>query len=451
MSEAYSPTAGMQNGFDMALLNTLSAQEQSIVERRQKLLGPSYKLMYQHPVQFVRAEGVHMYDPQGNEYLDCYNNVPSVGHCHPKVVEAVSKQIATLNTHTRYMDEKLLDYSEQLIKTFETDLGSVMYTCTGSEAVDLAMRIAKFNTGGTGIIVTEYAYHGITSAVAAISTTMGKYVPVDLHVRTVRAPDAYRAGPDVDVGARLAADIEAAIEDMERHGIKFAGFIADSLFSTDGLLPDPVGFLKPAIDAVHKHGGLYIADEVQPGFGRTGSQMWGFQRHGIRPDLVVMGKPMGNGLPIAGVVAKPQLLEEFGRKIRYFNTFAGNPVCISAAQAVLDVIRDENLMHNSKVVGDYLLSGFKEIAKSYPQIGDVRGAGLYLAVEFVKDEESKLADKDITLKAVNGLRDRRVLISTTSPGENSLKIRPLLPFQMKHADTLLDRFEDTMKDVASKA
>lgn len=189
MSEAFSPTAGMQNGFDMALLDTLSPQERSIVERRQKLLGPSYKLMYQHPVQFVRAEGVHMYDPEGNEYLDCYNNVPSIGHCHPRVVEAVSKQIATLNTHTRYMDEKLLDYSEQLIETFQTDLGSVMYTCTGSEAVDLAMRIAKFNTGGTGIIVTEYAYHGITSAVAAISTTMGKYVPVDLHVRTVRAPD----------------------------------------------------------------------------------------------------------------------------------------------------------------------------------------------------------------------------------------------------------------------
>ncbi|OSR68728.1 Diaminobutyrate--2-oxoglutarate aminotransferase [Pseudomonas syringae pv. actinidiae] len=451
MSEAFSPTAGMQNGFDMALLNTLSPQERSIVERRQKLLGPSYKLMYQHPVQFVRAAGVHMYDPEGKEYLDCYNNVPSVGHCHPRVVEAVSKQIATLNTHTRYMDEKLLDYSEQLIETFQTDLGSVMYTCTGSEAVDLAMRIAKFNTGGTGIIVTEYAYHGITSAVAAISTTMGKYVPVDLHVRTVRAPDAYRAGPGVDVGARLAADIEAAVEDMERHGIKFAAFIADSLFSTDGLLPDPSGFLKPAIEAVHKRGGLYIADEVQPGFGRTGSHMWGFQRHGIRPDLVVMGKPMGNGLPIAGVVAKPHLLEEFGRKIRYFNTFAGNPVCISAAQAVLDVIRDEELMHNSKTVGDYLLSGFKDIAKSYPQIGDVRGAGLYLAVEFVKDQETKEADKDLTLLAVNGLRDRRVLISTTSPGENSLKIRPLLPFQMKHADILLDRFEDTMKEVVAKS
>lgn len=447
MSHSFSPTAGMQNGFDITRLNELNPREREIVSRRESLLGPSYKLMYEHPVEFVRGEGVFLYDDQNNAYLDCYNNVPSVGHCNPAVVEAVSNQIATLNTHTRYMSENILNYSEQLLNTFEPELGHVMYTCTGSEAVDLSLRIAKFYTGGTGIIVTDYAYHGITTTVAAISTTMGKYVPVDQHVRTVRAPDAYRAGDDVDVEQRLADDIEAAIADMERHGIKFAGFIADSIFSTDGLLTTPLGFLKKAIDVVHKHGGVYIADEVQPGFARTGSSMWGYQRHGIIPDLVVMGKPMGNGLPIAAVVAKPELLDDFGRKVRYFNTFAGNPVCIAAAQAVLNEIQNKDLMENSRILGDYLLNGFRMIAENYSQIGDVRGAGLYHAIEFVKDTDTKVPDGVLTRKVVSELRERRILISTTGKGENSLKIRPLLTFSQDNADLLLNQFEDTLKSV----
>ncbi|AXS16858.1 aspartate aminotransferase family protein [Klebsiella pneumoniae] len=447
MSQSFSPTAGMQNGFDIARLNELNTREREIVSRRESLLGPSYKLMYEHPVEFVRGEGVFLYDAEDNAYLDCYNNVPSVGHCNPAVVDAVSRQIATLNTHTRYMSENILNYSEQLLSTFEPELGHVMYTCTGSEAVDLSLRIAKFYTGGTGIIVTDYAYHGITTTVAAISTTMGKYVPVDQHVRTVRAPDAYRAGEGVDVAQRLADDIEAAIADMERHGIKFAGFIADSIFSTDGLLTTPAGFLKKAIDVVHKYGGVYIADEVQPGFGRTGSHMWGYQRHGINPDLVVMGKPMGNGLPIAAVVAKPQLLADFGLKIRYFNTFAGNPVCIAAAQAVLNEIQNKNLLENSRLLGDYLLNGFRVIAENYPQIGDARGAGLYHAIEFVKDPDTKEPDTELTRKVVSELRERRILISTTGKGENSLKIRPLLTFSQDNADLLLNQFEDTLKAV----
>lgn len=447
MSSSFSATAGMQNGFDIARLDELNARERGIVSRRESLLGPSYKLMYEHPVEFVRGEGVFLYDAEDNAYLDCYNNVPSVGHCNPAVVKAVSSQIATLNTHTRYMSENILNYSEQLLGTFEPELGHVMYTCTGSEAVDLALRIAKFYTGGSGIIVTDYAYHGITTTVAAISTTMGQHVPIDQHVRTVRAPDSYRAGDGVDVGQRLADDIEAAIADMQRHGITFAGFIADSIFSTDGLLTTPTGFLQKAIEVVHRHGGVYIADEVQPGFGRTGSHMWGYQRHAIQPDLVVMGKPMGNGLPIAAVVAKPALLADFGRKIRYFNTFAGNPVCIAAAQAVLNEIQNKNLLENSRHLGDFLLNGFRTIAEKYPQIGDVRGAGLYHAIEFVKDPDGKQPDGELTRKVVSELRERRILISTTGKGENSLKIRPLLTFTQQNAELLLNQFEDTLKSV----
>ncbi|MFE8147147.1 aspartate aminotransferase family protein [Brenneria goodwinii] len=447
MPQSFSATAGMQNGFDISRLDELSQREKNIVTRRQKLLGPSYKLMYEHPVEFVRGEGVFLYDAEGNAYLDCYNNVPSVGHCNPAVVAAVSKQLAILNTHTRYMSEDILDYSEQLLNTFDSELGHVMYTCTGSEAVDLALRIAKFYTGGTGIIVTDYAYHGITTTVAAISTTMGEHVPVDQHVRTVRAPEAWRAGDGIDIAQRLADDIEAAIKDMQRHGIKFAGFIADSIFSTDGLLTEPAGFLKQALGVVHQYGGVYIADEVQPGFARTGSHMWGYQRHGIVPDLVVMGKPMGNGLPIAGVVANPELLDDFGRKVRYFNTFAGNPVCIAAAQAVLNEIQTKHLQENSRILGDYLLNGLRAIAENYPQIGDVRGAGLYHSVEFVKDAKSKEPDAEVTRKVVSELRERRVLISTTGKGENCLKIRPLLIFKQEHADKLLNTFEDTLKSI----
>lgn len=438
---------GMHNGFDPKSVENLSTRERDIVEKRQKLLGPSYQLMYERPVEIVRGKDVYMYDNDGNPYLDCYNNVVSVGHCNPRVIEAVTKQMSTLNTHTRYMGENILNYSAQLLSTFEKELGRVMYTCSASEAVDLALRVAKFNSGGTGIIVTDYAYHGTTDRVAAISSTGGKYVPLDVAVRTVRAPDSYRCD---DVEQRLADDIEAAIADMERHGIKFAGFIADMVFSTDGLLTEPCGFLKKAREVVHKHGGIFIADEVQPGFGRTGTHMWGYQRHGIVPDLVVMGKPMGNGIPIAAMVARPELLEEFGDKIRYFNTFAGNPVSIAAAQAVLDEIQG-GLLENCREVGEYLLNGFREISAEYPEcIGDVRGAGMYFAVEYVKDPISKTPDSELAAKVVSELRDRRILISTSGPEGNSLKIRPLICFKKEHADQLLNGFAETMEKLCGK-
>lgn len=438
-------SGAMQNGFDPAKIETLPINEQKMIERRQALLGSSYKLMYAHPVELVKGEGVYLYDRDGQDYLDCYNNVVSVGHCNAHVVEAITRQVATLNTHTRYMSETILDYSEQLLETFEAPLNRVMYTCSGSEANDLALRIAKFYTGGQGIIVTDYAYHGITTEIAAISPSLGQYVPLALDARTVKAPNLYRANAGTDIGQQFALEVEAAILDMQRHGIKFAGFLADSLFSTDGLLTGPVGFLKPVIDIVHQYGGLYIADEVQSGFARTGSHMWGYQRHGIAPDLVVMGKPMGNGMPIAAVVTHDQLLADFGKKVRYFNTFGGNPVCIAAAQAVLETIQQQHLMTNSLTIGHYITDGFKTIAKRYPQIGDVRGAGLYHAVELVKDPYTKAPDAALTAKIVNGLRERHVLLSTTGPYENCLKIRPLLIFEKQHADRLLTQFEATLQ------
>jgi 4-aminobutyrate aminotransferase-like enzyme len=413
----------MVNSFDMSTVDELDPELASIIRRRARLLGPAYKLFYQNPVRFVRAEGVYMYDAEGNAYLDAYNNVPAVGHCHPKVVEAIASQASKLNTHTRYATDTILDYAERLLATFPDELGNVMFTCTGSEAVDLALRIARFATGGEGVVITDNAYHGVTAAAAEISPSLGDSVPLGRNVWTVPPP--------VDTADHVAA----AIKDMTRHGVKFAAFIADSLFSSDGILPDPAGFLRPVRDLVREHGGLYIADEVQPGFGRTGEAMWGFQRHGIAPDLAVMGKPMGNGMPIAAVAARPDLLEDFGGKIRYFNTFGGNSVCVAAAAAVLDVIETEGLMENARATGRYLLQTLGDIAATSPRISAVRGVGLYAAIDFT-DPSTGEPDGAAAVAVVNALRERHVLISATGPHGSTLKIRPPLPFAAEHVDRL---------------
>ena len=436
---------GMINGFDASKLAALPERERLMVERRQALLGPSYRLFYDNPLHVVRAEGVWLYGADGEAHLDVYNNVPSVGHCHPRVVEAITRQAAILNTHTRYLDDNILDYSERLLATFPDEISRVMYTCTGSEAVDLALRIARHYTGGIGIIITENAYHGVTAAAVEISPSLGTGVPLGPHVITVPAPDAYRA-QGRDVADALAEDVSKAIAFMRRHGIRPAAFIADSIFSTDGILPDPAGFLQKTLTIVHEAGALYIADEVQPGFGRTGSHMWGFTRHGIVPDIAVMGKPMGNGIPIAAAVMKAEIQERFGRNVRYFNTFGANHVSIAAASAVLDVIRDEKLMENAAATGEHMLTGMRALQRKFACIGDTRGAGLFLGLEFVKDRESRAPDGALALAVVNELRARRVLISAAGIHGNVLKIRPPLPFSRKHADIFLETLEGVLSD-----
>ncbi|HEV7320545.1 MAG TPA: aminotransferase class III-fold pyridoxal phosphate-dependent enzyme [Ensifer sp.] len=436
----------MINGFDATRLESLPARERKMIERRQTLLGPSYRLFYDKPVHIVRAEGVWLYGPDGEAYLDAYNNVPSVGHCHPHVVDAIARQAAQLNTHTRYLGEQILDYSERLLATFPVELNRVMYTCTGSEAVDLALRLARYYTGGTGVIITENAYHGVTTAAAEISPSLGPNMPLGQHVVTVPAPDTYRANGQ-DVGSALAEDVSKAITLMRRRGITPAAFIADGIFSTDGIFPDPPGFLQPVLEVLHAAGALYIADEVQPGFGRMGSHMWGFMRHGIIPDLVVMGKPMGNGMPIAAAVMKSEIQERFGQDIRYFNTFGANNVSIAAASAVLDAIEGEELMHNAQDCGSYLLAGMRRLQDEFASIGDVRGGGLFLGMEFVKDRATREPDGQLSLKVVNGLRERRVLISAAGKHGNILKIRPPLPFSRENADVFLSALRDVLSDI----
>lgn len=446
MSQNEKLKATMINGFNAEKLSSLPTRERDLIERRQALLGPSYRLFYENPLHVVRGDGVWLYDADGKAYLDAYNNVPSVGHCHPKVVEAISRQAAVLNTHTRYLGDQILSYSERLLATFPSHLNRVMYTCTGSEAVDLALRIASYYTGGTGIIITENAYHGVTAVAAGISPSLGPNMPLGQHVMTVPAPDNYRDETG-DVGAAFAAEVQKAIDFMLRRGIKPAAFIVDGIFSTDGIFSDPAGFLKPAVDIVQKAGVLYIADEVQPGFGRTGEHMWGFMRHGVSPDIVVMGKPMGNGIPIAAAVMRSEVQERFGQDIRYFNTFGANHVSIAAANAVLDVMEDEGLQQNALNTGNYMLAGMRSLQDKFDCIGDVRGAGLFLGLEFVTDQKSKVQDGALGLKVVNKLRENGVLISAAGIQGNVLKIRPPLPFNTDHADSFLSKLEAILNEL----
>ena len=431
MLNAYVPGAGH-----------LSPQDEALAIRRAKALGPAYRLFYETPVHLVRGAGVHLYDPEGRAYLDCYNNVASVGHCHPRVVEAMARQAATLATHTRYLHDGILAYAERLLALFPPELSHVMFTCTGSEANDLALRIARAATGGTGVIVTDNAYHGVTLATAEMSMSIGPAVAPGPTVFPIPAPSAanYPGG----IAAGLAQAVTDACDRMEAQGIRPALLIVDTIFSSDGVYPDPAGFLAPAVAAIRARGGLFLADEVQPGFGRTGSQFWGFQRHGVIPDMVSMGKPMGNGYPLAGLALKPETIAEFGAKARYFNTFGGNAVAAAVGLAVLDVIRDEGLQQNAATVGQAFAQGLRSLAQRHDSLGETRSAGLFIGQTILTDGQP---DPARTARLVNALREERILISSTGPRGDSLKIRPPLPFGPGHVDqvlTTLDRLLPTL-------
>ena len=415
---------------------------QDMIARRSRLLGPAYRLFYDEPARFVRGEGVWLYDAAGDRYLDAYNNVASVGHCHPRVVQAIARQAAVLNTHTRYLHETVLDFAEKLLATFPSEIGHVMFTCTGSEANDLALRVARTCTGGIGFIVTANAYHGVTSALAELSPSLGLPLPEGRHVRLVPAPSSA-----ADAGDIFARHVRAALDDMKKCGIRPAALLVDTIFSSDGVVADPPGFLRPAVEAVRAEGALFIADEVQPGFGRCGEQMWGFARHGLVPDLVTMGKPMGNGHPVAGMAARPELLAEFGRRSRYFNTFGGNPVSAAAGIAVLDVIESEGLMQNAQRTGGYLTRLLMEVQARHALIAEVRGAGLFVGVELRLGGPTGAPATAEAARIVNLLRERRVLISSAGPHGNVLKIRPPLVFGTNHAEMLAETLDQAMSDV----
>ncbi|MCP5037189.1 MAG: aspartate aminotransferase family protein [Rhodobacteraceae bacterium] len=411
-----------------------------LLARRERLLGPGMTTFYREPVHLVRGKGAYLWDADGNRFLDAYNNVAHVGHAHPKVVEAICAQSAVLNTHTRYLHEGILDYGERLTAKMTPELSSMIMVCTGSEANDIALRMGQAMTGKCGFIATDNTYHGNTALVSQMSSRKKPIGGYSQNVKQVPSPDSLRplGGSPLAQAREFARHVNRAIEMFEEEGFGFAALILDPFFANEGFPDLPRGFLDPVAQVVKRAGGLVIADEVQPGFGRTGGHFWGYERVGLVPDVVTMGKPMGNGHPVAAVVARPEITAAFRGAFGYFNTFGGNPVSAAAAMAVLDVIEAEGLQENARKVGDYMLERLQ--AMTHPFIGEVRGDGLFLGVEFVSDGAMTPAG-DFTENLVDEMRVNGILAGHTGRGGNVLKIRPPMCFSREDADLLVDTLE----------
>ncbi|WP_377294385.1 aspartate aminotransferase family protein [Rhizobium sp. SG2393] len=432
------------NRFDVLSAARLSPNLAGKVARRQANFGASSVLFFEQPIEMVKAEGAYLIDAEGRRYLDVYNNVPSVGHCHPRVVEAITRQVAELNIHTRYLNGVVDAYAEDLLSRFPAGLDTLMMTCTGSESNDLAMRIARIATGGQGFIVTEAAYHGNTALVTEISpSSLRKRTPAPF-VAVIPAPEA-RDGRDV--AESFAASVEEAIAALKARGVALAALIVDTIFSSDGIHADPPGFLQKAVAVVRRAGGVLIADEVQPGFGRTGGDekgegLWGFQRHGLVPEIVTMGKPMGNGFPMGGVVTRSDFVARFCEETGYFNTFGGNPVAAAAGHAVLKVLDEEGLVQRARTVGAYFRRRLEALMGVSAEIGAVRGAGLFLGLDFT-EPSTGAPDAALARAVINALRARGILIGAAGKYGATLKIRPPLCFS--NAD--VDLFTDTLAEI----
>ncbi len=415
-------------------------ESQTLMDRRERLLGPNVSTFYDDPVHIVRAKGVWLWDAGGRRYLDCYNNVPHVGHCHPKVVDAIARQAATLNTHTRYLHEGILDYIEALTRKFDASITSAIMVCSGSEANDVALRMAAAVTGNRGLITTSSAYHGNTAAVSQLSLSKLQPGGVEDHVRHIPAPDSLRntAQPE-----RFEQDVRAAIASLQASGQGVAALILCPFLANEGFPDLPHGFLDKTVAAVRAAGGVVIADEVQPGFGRLGTHWWGHQKIGIQPEIVTIGKPMANGHPVAAVLAGLETLSAFRNRFGYFNTFGGNPVSCAAAHAVLEIMDEENLIENARIVGEYARQRLNELRQKHPFIADVRGSGLFFGVELVRDANMTPAT-ELTRQAVEAMRANGVLLHSVGPGDATLKLRPPMPFSKENADLLVETLDHVL-------
>jgi 4-aminobutyrate aminotransferase-like enzyme len=405
-------------------------------------------LFYDEPLHFVRGEGVWLYDQDGRRYLDAYNNVPHVGHCHPHVVDALQRQATTLNVHTRYLHENVVRYGERLTATFDPSLSNALFVCTGTEANELALRIARHHSGNTGILVSDFSYHGNSASLAGVSTAIEVPEPFAPNARALRIPDLKRDIGPGDVPEHLThralAEADAAIESLQREGHGVAALLLDTLFTSEGLCQLPPGYLDGLVTRVRAAGGLFIGDEVQPGFGRTGEHWWGYQSHGVVPDMATLGKPMGNGHPIGGVIVRPDLAHAFLKEAMFFNTFAGNPVSAAVGMAVLDVIEKEGLLQNARDVGKYLQQQLHGLVARHERIAAVRGRGLFFGLELVKDRKTGAPATEETRRLVNDMKRRGVLISAIGPRGHVLKMRPPMVFGRAHADQLIQTLDDAL-------
>ncbi|MGF7005572.1 aminotransferase class III-fold pyridoxal phosphate-dependent enzyme [Aminobacter sp. BE322] len=424
-----------------------------IVAARKASLLPNLSISYSEPIKFVRGEGAWLIDDRGRAYLDCFNNVCHLGHAHPDVVEAIAAQAARLNTNTRYLHDTIVTYAERLTATLPDGLSVASFACSGSEANSLALRMSRTLTGRNDALVLDWAYHGTTQELIDLSPYKykrkgGKGRPA--HVFEATIPDSYRAPADWPVeehASRFAESIAEQIEAMRREGRAPAFFIAESIPSVAGQVFLPEGYLEEVYAMVRAAGGLCIADEVQVGFGRVGSHWWAFETQGVIPDIVTMGKPIGNGHPMSALVTTRDIADRFNNGMEYFNTFGGNPVSCAAGLAVLDVIERDRLRDNAADVGTYLVERFRDMQERYEVIGDVRGMGLFLGIELVTDRKTKEPATAFARKVNDGARARGVLIGTEGPHDNVLKMRPPMIFTRHDADHLVGVLEETFAAV----
>lgn len=415
-----------------------------MLERRARRLGPDVPTFYTDPVHITRGEGVWLWDAEGRKYLDCYNNVPHVGHCHPHVVEAIAKQAATLNTHTRYLHDGILDYADRLAEKFSHDISQLIMVCTGSEANDIAMRMAQAVTGKTGFIATDNTYHGNTWAVSQLSTRRPPIGGRADWIRLVPAPDSLSPlGGTMDTQPDgFAQNVARAIAELEASGHGFAGMMLCPTFANEGFPAIAPGFLDPTVAVIKQAGGLILCDEVQPGFGRVGTHWWGHEWLGFAPDVVTLGKPMANGHPVATTLTRPDIMAAFRTAFGYFNTFGGNPVSCAAAMAVLDVIEADGLRENAQKLGEYALERMREI--QHPLIAQTRGTGLFFGMEFVENGAPATA---FAAQVVERMRQKGVLLNTIGRHKNTLKMRPPMPFSISNCDLAMECLTETLVEL----
>jgi 4-aminobutyrate aminotransferase-like enzyme/Ser/Thr protein kinase RdoA (MazF antagonist) len=415
----------------------------ALLAARRARLGPNLSLHYTEPLHIVRGRGQYLYDEVGRSYLDCVNNVCHVGHSHPRVVRAARQQMAVLNTNTRYLHEHVVHYAERLAALLPDPLRVCYFVCSGSEANELALRMAREHTGRTDLVVLDGAYHGNTAALIDASPYKfdgrgGRGAPS--HVHNVTMPDDYR-GPyrreDPDCGLKYAAHVEEALEGARASGNDVAALLTETLLGCGGQIELPPGYLAAAYAHARAAGAVCIADEVQVGFGRVGTHFWGFETQDAVPDIVTLGKPIGNGHPLAAVVTTPEIAASFDTGMEYFNTFGGNPVSCAVGLAVLDVLRDERLQQHALEVGTRLKESLALLAERHPAVGDVRGRGLFLGIELVADADTRTPAADIARYIVERMKRHGILLSTDGPDDNVLKIKPPLPFSMDDADRLV--------------
>jgi 4-aminobutyrate aminotransferase-like enzyme len=425
---------------------------EEIFARRQLFMGKSLSIAYQRPLKIVRGWMQYLYDDTGRKYLDAVNNVPHVGHCHPRVVKATQRQAAILNTNTRYLHDIIIQYAERLSALMPDPLNVCFFVCSGSEANELAIRMARTYTARNDFVVVDGAYHGNSTTLIDLSSY--KFdgpggTGARPYVHKVIMPDIYRGPYKADYpdpGKAYAEHVHDAFGKAKNNNKAIAGFICESLLGCGGQIVLPDNYLREAFQYVRKAGAVCIADEVQVGFGRVGTHFWGFETQDVIPDIVTLGKPMGNGHPLAAVVTTREIADSFANGMEYFNTYGGNPVSCAVGMAVLDVIEEEGMQQHALEVGSYLKAGLVELKKKHQLIGDVRGLGLFIGIELVVDHKTLAPASEQASQVIEKMKDRGILISTDGPLENVLKIKPPLVFSRANADRFISVLDQILSE-----